>query len=176
MCVSYMVGNEPRDITLPTKVRLIKAMVFWVVMYGCESWTIKKAERRRTDAFDWTVVLEKTLASPLEYKEIKPVHPKGNQSWIFIGRTEAEAATPILWPPGGEELSHCKRTWRWARLKAEGKGDDRGSDGWMASPTHDMSLGGLRELVMDREAWCAAVHGVAKSRTQLNDWTELNWE
>ena len=86
-----------RDITLPTKVHLVKAMVFPVVMYGCESWTIKKAEHRRIDAFElW--VLEKTLESPLDCKEIQPVHPKGDQSWVFIGRTDVEAETPIFWP------------------------------------------------------------------------------
>ena len=89
---------KSRDITLPTKVCLVKAMVFPVVMYGCESWTIKKAEHWRIDAF-WTVVLENTLESPLDCKEIKPVNPEGNQSWIFIGRTDAEAETPVLWPP-----------------------------------------------------------------------------
>ena len=89
---------KSRDITLPTKVRLFKAMVFPVVMYGCESWTVKKAEHRRIDAFG-TVVLEKTLESPLDCKEIQPVHPKRNQSWVFIGRTDAKAETPILWPP-----------------------------------------------------------------------------
>ena len=87
-----------RDITLSTKVRLVKAMVFEVVMYGCESWTIKKAEHWRLDTF-WAVVLEKTLKSPLDCKEIQPVHPKGNQSWIFIGKTDVEAETPIVWPP-----------------------------------------------------------------------------
>ena len=89
---------KSRDITLPTKVRLVKAMVFPVVMYGCESWTIKKAEHQRIDAFElW--VLEKTLESPLDCKQIKPVHPKGDQSWVFIGRTDVEAETPVLWPP-----------------------------------------------------------------------------
>ena len=87
---------KSRDITLPTKVHLVKAMVFPLVIYGCASWTIKKAEHRRIDTF-WTAVLEKTLESPLDSKEIQPVHPKGNQSWMFIGRTEAE--TPILLPP-----------------------------------------------------------------------------
>ena len=87
---------KSRDITLPTKVRLVKAIVFPVVMYGCESWTVKKAEHRRIDAFKQTVVLEKTLESPLDCKEIQPVHPKGNQSWLFIGRTDAEAETAIL--------------------------------------------------------------------------------
>ena len=72
-------------------------MVFPVVMYGCECWTVKKAEHRRIDAFElWCW---KTLESPLEYKEIQPVHPKGDQSWVFIGRTDVEAETPILWPP-----------------------------------------------------------------------------
>ena len=80
---------------MPTKDGLVKAMVFPVVLYGCESWTIKKAECRRIDA----VVLEKTLESPMDCKEIQPVHPKGDQSWVFIGRTDVEAETPILWPP-----------------------------------------------------------------------------
>ena len=88
---------KSRDITLTTKVRLVKAMVFPVVMCGCESWTVKKAERRRIDAFElW---LEKTLESPLDCKEIQPVHPKGDQSWVFFGRTDAEAEAPVLWPP-----------------------------------------------------------------------------
>ena len=91
---------KSRDIALPTKVCLVKAMVFPVVMYGCESWTIKKAEPKNW-CF-WTVVLEKTLESPLDCKEIQPVHPKGNQSWVFIGGTDVEAETPILWPPDAE--------------------------------------------------------------------------
>ena len=78
---------KSRDITLPTKVRLVKAMVFPVVMYGCESWTVKKAECRKIDAFESSQ--EKTLESPLDCKEIQPVHPKGDQSWVFIGRTDA---------------------------------------------------------------------------------------
>ena len=86
------------DITLPTKVHLIKAMVFPVVMYGCESWTINKAECRRSDAFElWC--WRRLLTVPLDCKEIQPVHPKGNQSWVFIGRTDVEAETPIFWPP-----------------------------------------------------------------------------
>ena len=86
-----------RDITLPTKVNLIKAMVFPVVMYGCESWIVKKAEHRRIDAFGlWCW---RRLLSPLDCKEIQPVCPKGDQSWVFIGRTDAKAETPILWPP-----------------------------------------------------------------------------
>ena len=86
-----------RDITSPTKICIVKAMVFLVVMCGCESWTVKKSWELK----NWclrTVVLEKTLESPLNSKETKPVNPKGNQNWIFIGRTDAEAETPILWP------------------------------------------------------------------------------
>ena len=89
---------KTRDITLSTKVHLVKAMVFPVVMNGCESWTISKAECRRIDAFElWC--WKKTLESPLDCKEIQPVHPKGDQSWVVIGRTDVEAETPILWPP-----------------------------------------------------------------------------
>ena len=83
---------KSRDITWPTKVHLVKAMVFPVVMYGCESWTVKKAKRRRIDAFElW--------CSPLDYKEIQPVHSKEEQSWVFFGRNDAKAETPVLWPP-----------------------------------------------------------------------------
>ena len=88
---------KSRDISLPAKVRLVKAMAFPLVMYGCESWNIKKAECQRTNAIE-LVVLEKTLESPLDCKEIQPVHPKGDQSWVFIGRTDVEAETIILWP------------------------------------------------------------------------------
>ena len=89
---------KSRDITLPTMVHLVKAMVFPVVMYGCESWTVKKAERQRIDAFElWC--WRRLLKSPLDCKEIQRVHSKGDQSWLFIGRTDAEAETPILWPP-----------------------------------------------------------------------------
>ena len=89
---------KSRDVTLLTKVHLVKAMVFPVVMYGYESWTIKKAECQRINAFElW--VLEKTLESPLDCKEIQPDHPKGDESWLLIGKTDVEAETPILWPP-----------------------------------------------------------------------------
>ena len=88
---------KSRDFTLPTKVHLVKAIGFPVIMYGCECWTIKKAECRRTDVLKlW---LEKTLESLLDCKEIQSVHPKGDQSWVFIGRTDVEAEAPILWPP-----------------------------------------------------------------------------
>ena len=88
---------KSRDVTLPTKVYLVKAMVFAVVMYGCESWIIKKTEHRRID--DIQLWYWRTLESPLDCKDIQPVHPKGDQLWVFIGRTDAEAETPILWPP-----------------------------------------------------------------------------
>ena len=88
---------KSRDITLSTKMHLVKAMVFPVVMYGCESWTIKKAEHQRIDAFElWCW---RTLESPLDCKEIQPVHPKGDKSWVFFGRKDAKAETPILWAP-----------------------------------------------------------------------------
>ena len=89
---------KSRDITLPTKVHLVKAMVFPVVMYGCESWTVKKAERRKIDTFElwcWRRLFE----SPLDCKEIQPVHSKGDQSWVFSGKNDAKAETPVLWPP-----------------------------------------------------------------------------
>ena len=91
---------KSRDITLPTKVCLVKAMVFPVVMYECESWTVKKAECRRIDAFELMfVVLEKTLESPLDCKVIQPVHSEGDPPWDFFGRNDAKAETPLLWPP-----------------------------------------------------------------------------
>ena len=88
---------KSREITLPTKVHLVKAMVFPVVMYGRESWTVKKVEHQKIDAFElW---IWRRLESLLDCKEIQPVHPKGDQSWVFIGKTDAEAETPVPWPP-----------------------------------------------------------------------------
>ena len=122
---------KSRDITLSTKIHLVKAAVFPVVMYGCESWTIKKAEHQRIDAFEqWCW---RSLDSPLDCKDIQPIHPKGNQSWIFVRRTCWSWNSNML--ASCEELTHWKRLWCWERSGAGGEGDDRGWDGWMASLT-----------------------------------------
>ena len=124
---------KSRDITWPTKVHLVKAMVFPVVMHGCERWTINEAECRRIDAFElW--LLEKTLESPFDCKEIQPVHSKGNQPWMFIGRTDVETETLILWPPDMKNWLIGKDPDA-GKYRRGGEGDNRGWDGWMASPT-----------------------------------------
>ena len=120
----------------------------------------------------WPVVLEKTLESPLNCQEIQPVHPKGDQVWVFIGRTDVEAETPMLWPPDAKNLTHWKSPLCWERLKAGGEGDDKGWDGWMASLTQWTSV-----WVSPGSLWWAgnptpALHGIAKSRPRLSDWTD----
>ena len=162
---------KSRDITLPAKVRLVKPMVFPIVMYGCESWTIKK------NWCFWTVVLEKILESPLDCKEIQPVHPKGNQSSIFIGRTDAEAETAILWPPD-------VKSWLiW-------KDPDAGKD-WMQEekgPRENEMVGWHHRLdghefgqalgAGDGQgglACCSPWGRKESDKTEWLNWTELNW-
>ena len=165
---------KSREITLPTKVHLVEAMVFPVVMYGCESWTVKKAEHWRIDAFDlWCW---RTLESPLDFKEIQPVHSKGDQSWVFFGRTDAEAETPILWPP------HAK-SW------LIGKDSDAGRDwGQEEKGTTEDEMAGWHHWLNGHESeWtpgvgdgqgglaCCNSWGLKESdMTEQLNWTELN--
>ena len=134
-----------------------------------ESWVLK-------NWCTWTVVLEKILESPLDCKEIQQVHPKRYQSWVFIGRTDAEAENPILWPPD------VKNWFTGKKILMLGKIEGGRRRGWQKmrwlngiTKSMDMSLGNLRELLLDRKAWHASVHGATKSWTQLSDWTEPNW-
>ena len=161
-----------RDITFSAKVHLVKAVFFpvhiwmWELDYK-ESWALK-------NWWFWTVMLETTLESPLDWKEIQPVHPKGNQSWIFIGRTDVETETPILWPPDVKRWL----LWKDPELgRIEGRrrmGGQRMKLLVGITESINISLSKLWKLVMNREAWRAEVHGIAKSRTQLSNWTQLN--
>ena len=140
-------------------------MVFPVVMYGCESWDCKEGWVPKNWCF-WTVVREKILQSPLDSKKIKPINPKGNQSWIFIGRTDAEAEAPLLWPPNGkywliEKHPDALKDW------GQEKGTQRMRRLDSITDAMDVSLSKLREIAKDREAWRAAAYG---SQRVGQDW------
>jgi len=165
---------QSRDITLPIKVHLVKTMVFPVVMYGCESWTIKKAEHRRIDAFElwcWRRLLRVSWTARKSNRSIL----KEISSEYFIGRTEAKAETPILWPPDAKNWLIWKdpdagQDWRW-----EEKGTTKHE--WLDGITDsmDMSLSKRRDLVMDREVWPAEVHGITWDHKELDMTERLNW-
>ena len=160
---------KSRDITLLTTVHLVKGMVFPVVTYGCESWTIKKAECWRIDALNCGIGGDSWES--LDCKDIQPVHTKGNQSWIFIGRTDAEAETSTLWPHDAKNWLPEKRPWCWERLKAVGEGDGKGWDGWMESSTRWTWV-----CTSSGSWWWIGKPGVlqsmvSQSQTGLSDWT-----
>ena len=160
-----------RDITLPTKVSLIKVMVFPVVMYGFESWTIKKAKHQRVDAFEmwcWRRLLRVPWTARRSNQSIlKGISPGCSLEGLIL-KLKLQYFGHLRW-----RAVHWKRPWCWKRLRTGGEGDDRRWHGWMASPTLDMSLGKLQELVMNRDAWHAAIHAVTKN---WHDWaTGLKW-
>ena len=155
---------KSRDITLPTKVHLVKAMVFPVVVYGCKS--CKEGCTLKNWCF-WAVMLERTLESPLDWKEIQPVHPKGNQSWIFIRRTDGEAETLILWTPDGKN--------RLIRIDPDAGKEQKGmTDKKMAGWHHHLNGPEFAQAPGDGEGQeSLAVHGVANSWTWLSNWTTI---
>ena len=164
---------KSRDITLPTKVCLVKAIVFPVVMQGCESWTKEKTERQRTDAFElWCWI--RILTVPWTARRSKSVHPKEGQSWVFIGRTDTEAVIPIFWPSDTKIWLIWKDPDAGKDWRQEEKGTTEDEMVWWHHRLNVDELSRLQVLVMDRETWHAVVHvfhGVGKSWTQLSDWT-----
>ena len=161
---------KSRDITLPTNVHLVKAMVFPVVMYGCESWTVKKAECRRIDAFElccWRRLLQVPWTARRSSQSILKEITPGCSLVGLILKLQLQYFGPLM-----RRADSLKRLWHWERLRAGGEGDDRWWDGWMASPTQ------WTRVWVNSRSWswtgrCAAVHGVAESWTRLSDWTEL---
>ena len=161
---------KSRDIALPTKVHIVKAMTFPVVMYGCESWTIRKAECQRIDALKCGVG-EDSWES-LELQEIQPVNPKGNQPWYSLEGTDAKAEAPIIWSPDAKSQLIGKETDAGKDWRQEEKGTPDGiTDSTdMSLLSKDLSsLTKVQEVVKDREDWGAVVHGVAKSKTWLRN-------
>ena len=148
---------KSRDISLLPSVHKVKAMVSPVLMYGYESWDHKEGWAPKNQCF-WTVVLEKTLESPLDSKEIKSVNPKGNQPWIFTRRTDAEVKAPIFWTTWIKELTHWEKPWCWERLRAKGERGNRGWDSWMAFSTQwiwfEQTVGESEE--QESLVWCSA--------------------
>ena len=166
---------KSRDITLPTKVRLVKDMVFPVVMYGCESWS--KESWAPKNRYFWTVVLEKTVESPLDCKEIQPIHSKGNQSRVFTGRTDVEAGTPIFWPPDAKSWL----IWKDPNVGKDWRQEEKGTTVGEMIRWHHRLTGhefGQTPGVGDGQgglACCGSWAHKESDRTEWLSWTELLW-